>query len=153
MYKTLSVLAVLLSLLLFITPTVYAKPVEWTTICYHVVQPGETIYCIARAYGVNPWAITDYNGIGNVNLIYAGQVLAIPDAYASLPPGPTCAAQCPLGLPTCACVTYHTIAMGENLYRISLRYGVSMWRIAQCNSIYDLNYIRVGDVLCIPTAP
>jgi hypothetical protein len=40
--------------------------------------------------------------------------------------------------------------MGENLYRISLRYGVSMWRIAQCNSIYDLNYIRVGDVLCIP---
>jgi hypothetical protein len=28
-----------------------------------------------------------------------------------------------------------------------------MWRIAQCNSIYDLNYIRVGDVLCIPATP
>jgi len=153
MHKALLVLAAVVSLLLVITPAVYAKPAEWTTICYHVVRPGETVYCIARAYGVSPWAITAHNGIWNANLIHAGQVLAIPDAYASLPPGPTCAAQCPSGLPTCACVAHHTIAMGENLYRISLRYGVSMWRIAQCNSIYDLNYIRVGDVLCIPAIP
>jgi len=28
-----------------------------------------------------------------------------------------------------------------------------MWRIAECNGIYNLNYIRAGDVLCIPTDP
>jgi hypothetical protein len=31
-----------------------------------------------------------------------------------------------------------------------VRYGVSRWHIAECNGIYDLNYIRAGDTLCIP---
>jgi LysM repeat protein len=79
-------------------------------------------------------------------------VLAIPDAYMSIGAGPTCVPQCggppP---PSCACAYYHTIVTGDNLYRISLHYGVSMWRIAECNGIYNLNYIRVGDVLCIPS--
>jgi hypothetical protein len=39
---------------------------------------------------------------------------------------------------------------GETLTGISLWYGVSMWHIAECNGIYNLNYIRSGDVLCIP---
>jgi putative chitinase len=136
---------------LLTTTAVYARPAgAWSTICTHVVKPGETIYCIARAYGVDPWAIAAYNGITNPNLIYSGQVLAIPNAYAALPAGPTCAAQCPAP-PACTCTAYHTVVTGNNLYRISLYYGVSMWRIAQCNAIYNLNYIRVGDVLCIPT--
>ena len=39
---------------------------------------------------------------------------------------------------------------GDNLYRISLKYNVNMWRIAECNKMHNLHYIRVGDVLCIP---
>jgi hypothetical protein len=39
---------------------------------------------------------------------------------------------------------------GENLFRISLRYRVSMWAIAEANGIHNLNYIRAGQVLCIP---
>jgi hypothetical protein len=27
---------------------------------------------------------------------------------------------------------------------------VSMWRVARCNEIFNLNLIRVGQVLCIP---
>jgi len=42
------------------------------------------------------------------------------------------------------------VVSGENLSRISLRYGVDMWRIAQCNGILNLNYIKIGQVLCIP---
>lgn len=47
--------------------------------------------------------------------------------------------------------TTHVVAPGENLYRISLRYGVSMSAIAQANSISNLNLIFAGQRLTIPT--
>ena len=45
----------------------------------HVVSYGETLLSIARWYGVSPWAIARANGIWNLNYIYAGQRLVIPD--------------------------------------------------------------------------
>ena len=45
----------------------------------------------------------------------------------------------------------HTVQAGENLYRISLRYGVTVTAIAQANSITNPNQIYVGQVLTIPT--
>lgn len=154
MRRAFPALMLVLALLLSTASVAYARPNEWTTICQHTVRPGETIYCIARAYGVDPCAIAAHNGIVNPNRLCPGQVLAIPNAYKTLPPGPTCARQCgTCDTCTCTCTTYHTVACGENLYRISLKYGVSMWRIAQCNGIYNLNYIRWGDVLCIPVDP
>ena len=45
----------------------------------HVVAYGETLLSIARWYGVSPWAIAQANGIWNLNYIYAGQRLVIPD--------------------------------------------------------------------------
>jgi LysM repeat protein len=46
--------------------------------------------------------------------------------------------------------TTHTVAPGENLYRIGLRYGVSWSVLAQHNNITNPNSIRVGQVLRIP---
>lgn len=43
----------------------------------HVVQWGETLTSIAYTYGTTPWTIASRNGIYNMNLIYAGQVLCI----------------------------------------------------------------------------
>ena len=154
MYKRLSILVAVGVLLAVVSSPVYASPAAWTTIGQHVVKPGETLFCIARAYQVSPWSISAHNGIVNPNRIYPGQVLAIPNAYTSTPAGPTCAAQFPPTPvpppPACTCVTSHMVASGENLSRISLRYGVDMWRIAQCNGILNLNYIKIGQVLCIP---
>jgi LysM repeat protein len=148
-----SVLFAVFITLLAVGLPVHAKPEALVTLGYHTVQPGETLYCIGRAYGVSPWAIATYNGIANPNVVYPGWVLAIPAAYAALPAGPTCARQFPaFGPGTCACAAHHTVVTGENLYRISLHYGVSMWRIAECNGIVNLNYIRVGQVLCIPAS-
>ena len=50
-----------------------------------------------------------------------------------------------------ASATVHTVVAGENLYRISLRYGVSMTAIAQQNNLSNLNIIYVGQRLVIPT--
>jgi LysM repeat protein len=48
------------------------------------------------------------------------------------------------------CAAIHVIQPGENLFRISLRYGVSMQGIAQVNGIADFRRIYAGDTLCIP---
>jgi putative chitinase len=45
---------------------------------YHVVQPGETLYSIARRYGTTVWAIAVANNIYNPNVIYWGMRLYIP---------------------------------------------------------------------------
>jgi LysM repeat protein len=44
---------------------------------FHRVLPGETLFSIARFYGTTPWAIASMNGIFNMNLIFAGQVLRV----------------------------------------------------------------------------
>jgi len=60
--------------------TVVPTPVPTPTTCryYHTVKYGETLTYIGAKYGVSIWAIGKANGIYNLNLIYAGQVLCIP---------------------------------------------------------------------------
>jgi LysM repeat protein len=131
------------------TPSVTATPTG-NILGYHTVRPGETLYCIGRAYGVDPYAIASQNSILNPSIIHAGDVLAIPNAPRGLPPGRVCPRQFDGGTPPPACRWYHTVVLWENLYRIALRYGVSMWTIAEANHLFNLNYIRAGQVLCIP---
>jgi LysM repeat protein len=48
------------------------------------------------------------------------------------------------------CGVYHTVDTGQNLFRISLRYGVSLYSIAAANGITNVNLIYVGQRLYIP---
>ncbi len=136
-----------------LTPTVAptSAPVPSGSILgHHTVRSGETLFCIGRAYGVDPYAIATQNSILNPNVILVGQRLAIPDVPRTLPAGKVCPRQFDgtAVLPTCR--WHHTVVSGENLYRISLRYGVSMYTIAEANHILNLNLIFAGQVLCIP---
>ncbi|MBZ0287365.1 MAG: LysM peptidoglycan-binding domain-containing protein [Anaerolineae bacterium] len=45
----------------------------------YTVQQGDTLFRIARTFGVNLYVLARVNNIVNVNLIYAGQRLSIPD--------------------------------------------------------------------------
>ncbi len=152
MKKLIPIIGSVLLLLVILQP-VAAAPLEWTVLGNHTVRTGETLFCIARAYGVDPWAIATQNGIVNANRIRPGQVLAIPAVYMTLPAGPTCTPQfgtTPPEPPVCTCAHQHRVVSGDTLTHLSITYGVSMWRIAQCNNILNLNYIHVGQVLCIP---
>jgi LysM repeat protein len=60
----------------------------------HSAQPGDTIFCIARAYGVLPGAIAQANGLSFTSLIRSGQVLDIPAVqWINISAGPVCATQ------------------------------------------------------------
>lgn len=48
-------------------------------------------------------------------------------------------------------VCRHVVSRGETLFRIGLRYGVSVYAIAEVNNIYNINLIFPGQALLIPT--
>ena len=62
-------------------PVDYAGPV-CSMQSIHVVRPGDTVYGIARRFGVDPYGIVEANGLPNPNYIQIGQVLSIPCAPA-----------------------------------------------------------------------
>lgn len=107
---------------------------------YYVVQPGQTLSSIARAYGVTVWALVNANGISNPNRIYVGQALWIPAADSSMPGS----------IPGCS--TYHVVQRGDTLSGIAAWFGVNTWSLAAVNGIANANTIWVGMKLCIPSA-
>ena len=131
------------------TPTPTSMP-DSEILGQHTVKNGETLFCIGRAYGVDPFAIAEVNGILNPSLIHPGQVLDVPNVPRRLPAGRVCPAQFEVDTSPPSCRFLHTIQFGENLFRISLKYGVSMWSVAEANNIFNLHFIRAGEVLCIP---
>jgi LysM repeat protein len=64
------------------------------TLGQHVVRRGETLYCIGRAYAVQPLAIAQANGLRRPYTLFPGQVLNIPNVlWPKIPAGPVCARQ------------------------------------------------------------
>jgi LysM repeat protein len=110
----------------------------------HTVKQGETLFSIGRLYNVNPYSIAAANNVPYPYIIYPGQQLTIPTG--TTPPGPTT----PVPPQPGTCRYYHTVRPGENLYRISLAYGVPMSTIAAANGIVNYNLIYAGQTLCIP---
>ncbi|MCY3658620.1 MAG: LysM peptidoglycan-binding domain-containing protein [Caldilineaceae bacterium] len=112
----------------------------------HVVQAGENLLAIALWYEVSMDAIVAANGIANANQIGIGQELCIPSGTSGVvqAPVPTPAPSGP------SQATTHTVAGGENLYRIALRYGVPTGLLMAVNGITDPTTLSIGQVLVIP---
>lgn len=116
----------------------------------YTVQPGDHLARIARTYGVDLNVLATANNLVNPNLIYPGQVLVIPDPVA--PPGVVESGPAPEeageSLPA-PVVQEHIVQPGENLYRVALRYGVTVSDLQQLNNLTNANLIYVGQRLLI----
>jgi LysM repeat protein len=51
-----------------------------------------------------------------------------------------------------SCVAYYTVQAGDNLYRISLKYNVSMAALMAANGITNPDFVYAGQTLCIPSS-
>jgi LysM repeat protein len=119
--------------------------------CKYVVNRGDTLNRIAIRFGVSLYALADANGITNINLIFAGQVLTIPVAscgYPGAPAAPNATAVPPAGVSGDAQV--YTIQYGDSLGTIAQRFGVSVYAIVRANNITAYGAIFVGQQLLIP---
>jgi len=91
---------------------------------YHVLKKGETLYSVAKAYGISPESLARANSISDASKLPAGMKLLIPRV--------------------------HRVAKGETLYGIARAYGVALESLRAANGFKDGAVIKPGDVLVIP---
>jgi len=126
------------------------------------VQQGDTLYGIAKRYGVSISALIEVNGLGHGASIKPGQQLLLP--AGALPPSaapsasrtPVVAAKAP---PPAAPAPIakkgwegqHTMKAGESLYGIARQHGVTLAELQRVNGITEPTRVRMGTVLSVPT--
>jgi LysM repeat protein len=102
----------------------------------YTVQTGDTLYSLARRFGVTVWAIAQTNGIWDVSYVQRGQVLLIPTSAPVPAPGPW--------------ARLYVVQMGDTLSGIAWRFGSTVWDIAQANAIAFPDLVYIGQRLYIP---
>ena len=106
----------------------------------YVVQPGDTLFFIARRFGVTVEDILAANPqIIDPDLIFPGQIIEIP--IPAPPPPPD------LG------ITY-IVQPGDTLFNIARQFGVPLADLIAANpQIADPNLIFPGQIIIIPVEP
>lgn len=131
----------------------------------YVVKPGDTLSGIARSYNTTVGAIIQLNGISNANRIAVGQVLHIPvdnkaqtqysqdnkgaNDYTAPEKGQTDNNYHKPNYGHDGQLLY-VVQPGDNLYRISIKFDVSLVKLAEINHISNYQLVFVGQTLVIP---
>ena len=131
----------------------------------HIVAPGENLFRISSQYGISWIALAEANNLTDPNDLTVGQELIIPDASSaesteavettedtqtieSTEDSETTAVEESTADESAEII--YVVKSGDNLYRISLKFGVSMMEIARLNGIADFNQVNAGQELIIP---
>jgi LysM repeat protein len=121
----------------------------------YVVQAGDNLFRIALSYNLTVETLAQFNNILNPAQIFVGQEIRIPTGDISTaqpvpaqPIGGTNNTE--FGVGGVGNTVVHTVATGENVFRIGLRYNVTVDVIARANGLINPNLIFVGQQLVIP---
>ena len=118
----------------------------------HVIAEGETLWEIARAYGVSVNAIMEASSLRPRDLrrLRAGQTLRIPGATETVAVESTPAE--PDELPPLTDGAYHRLAQGETLWDVARLYDVGLDDLTERNGLDDegVRLLRPGRALVVP---
>jgi LysM repeat protein len=108
----------------------------------HVVKPGQTLYSIANAYGVDKKNIAIENP-GVYAGIRIGQVLKIPDEV------PEIKQDIYSGIDTSKFILY-PLKENESVFSLSSRFNVPLSEIEKANPDLDYSKLQIGQIILIP---
>ncbi|WP_234045170.1 LysM peptidoglycan-binding domain-containing protein [Haloferula rosea] len=112
---------------------------------HHVVAAGETLSKIAKERRADFRQLAELNGLSEPFIILPGQRLKLPDEVMKDEEAPAVMVEA-----TPKSNQSHTVSGGENLYRISLRYGVSLDELMAANPSIDPRKLRIGQKVEVP---
>jgi LysM repeat protein len=121
------------------------EPEPTATVVEYRVQSGDTLLRIASKFGISSSALQSFNSISNPNRISIGQLLKIPTSTDN-----TNVAQAQEPEEPEVQKTY-TVVSGDTIWGISRKLGVSSSALAKLNGINNSNFIRIGQVLKVPS--
>ncbi len=99
----------------------------------YTVKRGDTLWKIARQYGITVNELVELNNIKNPDLIYIGQQLKVPlDNSVNQQDA-----------------VYYTVRRGDRLWRIAKAYRTTIANIVKLNGIRNPNLIYIGQTLRI----
>ena len=105
----------------------------------YVVSQGDTLGTIARRFGVSADELQALNEIANPNQIFPGQVLRIPGGEPASAESSTSEEE-----------RTYVVQQGDTLFKIALRFGITLEALETANDITDPNKVYPGQVLKIP---
>jgi murein DD-endopeptidase MepM/ murein hydrolase activator NlpD len=128
------------------------------------VQDGDTLFSIAKRYGVSLAALIETNGLSHGATIKPGQQLLLPPGAGSARAvgDPPTAGRTPMArgaspplsgatpVPTAGWEGRHTLKAGESLYAIARQHGVALAELQRVNGITEPTRVRAGTVLSVP---
>jgi len=126
----------------------------------HIVKKGDTLWTIAQRYNLTVDLILANNNISNSELVSIGQELKIPlhkgtFAETNIVSQPVIDKKNNninnnINQPEKAKPIVYTVKVGDNLWNISRKYGVSVEVIIEVNNLKDKDLLSLGQKLEIP---
>jgi len=121
----------------------------------HTVLRNETIFTIAKQYGVTAYQLRKLNNLPD-NAISIGQVLKVPGGIVTdvqVPKEKQVEPAVAVPVNTSKEESFiHTVATGENIFSIAKKYNLTAYQIRSANKLSD-NSIKVDQKLVIPKPP
>lgn len=112
----------------------------------YTVVAGDTLFSIARKYGISLDAILSANGLTRDSIIYPGQTLTVSAVQAPARPAPA-----PAPAPAAADTT-HTVVAGDTLFALAQRYDTSVDALFAANGLSPSSIIYPGQKLIVKVA-
>jgi len=115
----------------------------------YTVLAGDTLSSIGQRYDVDWQSIAQLNGMAGAGVLSIGTVLRIPGN--GQPKAADGAVDSAIGSGGGATQQY-TVATGDTLLGIALRFGMTWQTLAAANGLGEFSLLQIGDVLTIPGA-
>ncbi len=128
------------------------KTEELTMLKAHQVQAGETLYSIARQYNVTVAQLRQWNNLSETAGISIGQKLVVGEENTTVNSIPATPKTPVSTAPATAAPTEHAVQIGETLYSISRKYGVTVAELRLWNNLSERDAVKVGQRLIVKSA-
>ncbi|WP_309066356.1 muramidase family protein [Microbacterium sp.] len=126
---------------------VAVRPAATASPATHVVKPGDTVWAVARKYGLRTADVLSWNGLTPRSVIYPGQRLRLTGAAAAPASAPA-----PRPAATSTAATTHTVVRGDTVYAIAKKYRTTVAKIIAANGLGRSAIIYPGQKLTVSTA-